>query len=409
MNLTINQIYKKIYKDVDAVYEVFKNFFGESYTDLQRSATLEDIRVFLDGKGVKIPPLSEDDPYNEPLDIPDDIMNSVFRMVEGSRSVIYVWWPKVTVTNEYDKSIVIQDLYAQIKVSIEGKIPYEFHGFMLNRSTYSEEQFRSNYMHSHVADIPKRNFREFKRPCLGTGPIMNTISTLHTTNDEVAWMLFCQELAMYVTVESIHGRPYHRLEEVNKGLVSGYRGYSYFQAGIWDKSLFNYKATVKDFIKYYIENGHLVIAYKDGKFTSGMSYYDYIIDVSNAFIDFYNKKLKTTEGDVYRLFRYNFLNKVLAANGKFHSVSSSNTYRTNELASYQNKPVLTFKDKEITTRILQDGSETPLTTTVLNHGTAMYILKGILNIINFRYKNEYRNKDKSEAAVATVDKKILYL
>lgn len=407
MNLTINQIYKKIYKDVDAVYEVFKNFFGESYTDLQRSATLEDIRVFLDGKGVKT--FSKDDPYNESQYIPDDIMNSVFRMVEDSRSVIYVWWPKVTVTNEFDKSIVIQDLYAQIKVNIGGKIPYEFYGFLLNRATYSEEQFRSNYLHSHISDIPKRNFREFKRPCLGTGPIRNTIATLHTTNDEVTWMLFCQELAMYVTVESIHGRPYHRLEEVNKGLGSGYTGYSYFKVGNWDKSLFNYKATIKDFIKYYIENGHLVIGYRDGKFTSGMSYYDYIIDVSNTFIDFYNKKLKTTEGDVHRLFRYSFLNKVLAANGKFHSVCSSNTFATNELAPYQNKPVLTFKGREITTKILQAGSETPITTTVLNHGTAMYILKGILNIINFRYKNEYRNKDKSEAATATVDKKVLYL
>ena len=35
MEYTINQLYKKVFQKVFDVYDVFSNFFGEDYVDLQ--------------------------------------------------------------------------------------------------------------------------------------------------------------------------------------------------------------------------------------------------------------------------------------------------------------------------------------------------------------------------------------
>ena len=65
------------HQEVCDIYEVFKNFFGEQYVDIQAKA-------------------------------------------DSSYYLIYVWWPYVTVTNEFNKSVFktsMQKLKSMIKVS----------------------------------------------------------------------------------------------------------------------------------------------------------------------------------------------------------------------------------------------------------------------------------------------------
>ena len=400
MQYTIPQLKKIISKEANSVYEVFKNFFGEKFVDAHNTLIGYDIKKFLRGRGF----ISDD---SDVADLDGDSLRCITEHFSETPYIIYVWWPTVTVTNEYNKSIVINDLYAKITIDLKGRIPYEQHGFLLNRATYTQAQFLSNYLHSHINCIPKNNFSEFRTPCLGTGPIKDTINTLKTDNDEVTWMLFCQELAMYVTVESISGVPYRRLENVgNKYKYTDYNDYNFFSRSSVPFTMLFTKEDLKNFTKYYLEHGHLVLSYKDGKYLSCMPYYDFIVDISNAFIDYYNSVLIKEVPDRRSLYGDNLLNEVLAADGKFYRFCDSSD--SGNIDSYQDKYVLTFKGKDIHTYIIAQQNSQGTTTTLLNYRVAMFILYHILNIINYKYNYIYDGRNQ-EARTTSISSPVIYL
>lgn len=404
MQYTINQLYDHLYQKVYDIYDIFKNFFNEENVDLQTSISQYSLKTrtksFLLYKGI---PLEDD--KDTKYEISDTIMSGLEEYIGGLRTIIYVWWKDVTVTNEYDKSIDIQDLYAKIDVQLNGNIPYESVGFYLNRATYTKEQFLSNYMHSHIQNIPKDDFTFFMPPCLGNGPIKDTINTLKTTNDDAEWMLFCQELSMYVTVESIAGVPWKRLEEVGEYSLSSY---AQCYNDSLDKDIFIRifgQDTLKTFIKYYLKNGHLTISYENGQYVPGMPYFDYIIDLSNAFIDFYNEFPSRNEAIKSLCFSTGLIGKVIVSNGKFYlieCVTSSNIDR------YRNKFVLKFKGKDIYTTITESKNSEATETIIIKHSFAMYVLKSILKVINYRYINEYNHEYRTEKSSSSCER-VLYL
>lgn len=400
MQYTINQLYNSLYERVNTIYDTFKGFFGDENVDLQKVEPFETLKRpienWLESWDIK--------PNEEGIyELLDTQLKRLVEVLGSDRQVtIYVWWNRVIITNENNKSVNIQDLYAQIDITLEGRIPYENWGFLLNRATYTKEQFLSDYMHSHICDIPKSDFTKFQRPCLGTGPIKETIGTLKNEYDEVTWMLFCEELALYVTVESITGRPYRYLEHIggDRRILSNYSGYDFTKASIDTFERFFTMEDLKEFIKYYLQEGHLFIAYRNGKYVCGMPYYEYIIDVSNAFIDFYNDHLASTNEKLEHQFDGGLLTSVLVINGKFYKNGDINYI---SLDRYRNKPVLKFKGRDIVTTITEYQESEAKLVTIIDNSLAMYILKNILRTINFRYRNEHRyytagsNQDTSSA------------
>lgn len=386
MQYTVDEIYDLLFSKVNGIYDIFKGFFGEDYVDLQ-SITPDVLKKSIQGYLYNIDIMVSDD---KKIELDGRTLNRVRKYFSVKKANIYVWWPKVTVTNENDKSIVIQDLYAKITVQMDGRIPYENIGFLLNRATYTQEQFLSNYMFSHIRAIPKYNYKDFQSPCLGTGPIRETIATLKNEGDEVTWMLYCEELAMYVTVESLKGGPWKRLESVGSASkLTDYSGYDFGRCNI-DRFLRVYSLEqLKCFIKYYLEHGHLSLGFRSGEFVCSMPYYDYIIDVSNSFIDYYNEYLKATEESKNRCFLHRILYNAVVINGKFYK------HDTNENISILNferdcgKQVLTFKGKEVKLNIIKERQSEATLTTVVDHYLAMYILHQILRTINYRYRNGY--------------------
>lgn len=341
------------------VYDVFKNFFGEQFVDLQK----------------------------------------------GISYIIYVWWPSVLVTNEYNRSVSIQDLYAKIRINSEGLIPFECPGFQLNRATYPKDQFLSGYLHSHIRDIPKNDFTEFLNPCLGSGPIRNTINTLKTDYDIAEWMLFCQELSMYVTVESIAGGPWRRMENIGSSTVaSNYINYD-FNVPHFCYPLFFTNIMQKEFIQYYLTNGHLSLSFQKGQFICGMPYYDFIIDISNAFISYCNS-IFFTERDKENLFSHDILKQLLVSNGKFYLTRNNNDTNNQNLDRYRNKYVLTFKGKKIYTTITEVSIDNSFPVTVINYSIAMDILRNILKVINYRYKNEHNNNNTASDSPKTCQRTV---
>ena len=408
MQYTIDQIHRHITQKVYDIYEIFKGFFGEDNVDLQGNAVTPLLKssfaFYLQGHSAQLVKGTKDT-----YEVSDAFLKVMEEHYMTMKSTIYVWWSNVTVTNENDKSVNIQDLYAKIEVQMDGRIPYENLGFHLNRATYTKEQFLSDYMHSHIQYIPKDNFTLFMPPCLGRGPIRDTIGTLKNEGDDVTWMLFCQELAMYVTVESLAGVPWKHLEEIGKSSkLIQYSGYNYGTRHDPSRfySVFT-KSQLKDFIFYYIRNGHLSFSFRDNTFKSGISYYEYIIDISNAFIDYYNENLKSDRKHLDKCFNQGLLISAKVREGKFYSAVDGN-YGANNLDRYRNKHVLTFKGRDICTTITDSPSSTDSLTTVLDPNFAMYILERILRTINYRFRNGYNKKSRTEEP-ATVSERVCYI
>ena len=398
MIYTVESYKQKVLEKVYDVYEVFKNFFGENHVDLQ---DIPDVTHLLPSRV----------PYdNLPSeDISDRVIASVRRVHSTDRYHIYVWWPRVTITNEHDKSIDIQDLYAQITIDINGCIPYENRGFLLNRSTYSSTQFSSRYMHSHIPSISSDHLSHFMTPCLGRGPINNTIIDLKNNYDEMVWMLFCEELSRYVTVESLAGVPYRKLEELGAStLLTPYnRGYcksDYHQIPRFN-TLPNLTEMMKNFTKYYLKHGHLNLSFKDGEFVPGMPYFNFIVDISNSFIEWFNTESGEEGNTKYKLIDKGILRSAIVNNQKFYR--NETLISPSDLA-LEGTLLFSFKGREIRLHIEQDVSQDErFEVIILDHNLAMYILYNIIEIINYRYTNEYYNREGSSTAATY--QTVLYL
>lgn len=385
MPYTISQFKERIFKPVFDVYQVFQDFFEPQFTDLQNTPTDEEFQQALEEMEIT--------PTNGLYNSNGRRDSRIRNYYETTRPVIMVWWPRVTVTNESNRSINIQDLYAKIFLTVDGRIPYEFRGFKLNRTTFPEVQFASDYLHSHVPRI-YNHLPSWSDPCLGSGPINQTIMDLKNNFDETIWMLFCQELALYVTVESLRGGPYIRMETVGAELESRlYKDYS-IQEGTLAQAAYYVRGddlkklekVVKVFVPYYLKHGHLALSYKDGKFVSGMPYFDFIIDISNSFIEFFNQG-EIPEISVNWLFDKSILKKAMVANNKFYE----NTGITpSDFSQYEHTYMFDFKGEPKYLHIEQQRLEGEReSVTLLYHSLAMYILTNILKIINYRYRNEH--------------------
>lgn len=398
------------FKEVYQVYKVFQDFFGEDSVDLQNLPNDSQILEAFDSFDI------EESEYEHVYNIPADRLAALITSLGCARPFILVYWPRVKVTNENDKSIIIQDLYAKIELDAKGYVPTENKGFTLNRATYPMEQWVRSYMHSHINTIPKSNLTSFQFPCLGTGPIRETINSLRANIsegfDETKWMLFCHELSLYVTVESLAGVPYNYLERVHlNNVLSSYGKYdeNYGTALVNFNKVFPL-AELKEFILYYLHNGHLAINYQNGVFKVGMSYFDYIIDISNSFIEYFNSHFDNKQ-IAQQCFDYHVLYHSIASNGHFFDPNTSDTLP--DVSQYVGKKVCTFKGRDITLRIMEPSKEESHKTTVLNHGLAMYILNNILKIINYRYTNEYTKQhsgnNNTAALPATIGQRVYYI
>jgi len=408
MQHTINSFRRDCFKQVYQVYEVFQNFFGEARVDLQGLPNDDEIAEDFEAKHI---PMREDGSCYE---ADSRRFKAVARDFNTVLPFILIYWPQVRVTNENDRFVDIQDLYAKIELTSEGYIPTENTGFLLNRATYPIDQWKCGYLHSHVSGIPKGDLQAFQRPCLGSGPIINTITNLKKNIcegfDETRWMLFCHELSLYVTVESLRGVPYKYLENINDSIV--YSSYGGFNSSYTAEYAGSHRLTscIKDFISYYLQHGHLSFNYQGEEFKVGMSYFDFIIDISNTFIEYYNNNYPD---DVIakKCFSYGILKSVIVSDGKFYRDGSSPL--ENDYDRYEGRKVCTFKGQDVTLHIFENTSTPSQKTIVLSHGIAMYILDNILKIINYHYTNEYRrnqaNNISTAALPATTGQRVYYI
>lgn len=411
----IEELYNSLMDKPLRVLGIFNDFFGEDKVDMQGYWSLDKFKSWMN-----IEPLSTYIPDGNIVsmnmngwsmyktwsitDLPGDQVEKVVNVLTNTTVkerignakfngiFILVHFPHVRVTNEHDRFIDINHLWAKVKVSYDGTLNGEF---TLNRSEYTLLHIRSHYMHSHISSIPTGDFTQFQNPCTGRGPINGTISTLNRDYDEDMWNMFCLELSKYVTVESVAGGPYNYLEKLgtNDMEVGVDRFITYLSPNYYESVITPDK--FREFVRYFISSKKLKFNYVNGSYSIGMSLIEFIVLISNEFIKWYNDQFNKEEltAKFADLKRRDILRECIIDNGKIYYDSGRNN--VNNYAQYIGKKVCVFKGREITvdiTDIAEVRNENK--SIILNTQTALYILNVILKVLNYRYG---RNKATHES------------
>lgn len=411
----IEELYNSLMDKPLRVLGIFNDFFGEDKVDMQGYWSLDKFKSWMN-----IEPLSTYIPDGNIVsmdmndwsmyktwsitDLPGDQVEKVVNVLTNTTVkerignakfngiFILVHFPHVRVTNEHDRFVDINHLWAKVKVSYNGTLNG---GFTLNRSEYTLLHIRSHYMHSHISSIPTGDFTQFQNPCTGSGPINGTISALNRDYDEDMWNMFCLELSKYVTVESVAGVPYNYLEKLGTDdmEVGVDRFITYLSPNYYGDTLSTDK--LRDFVRHFINTKKLKFNYVNGSYSIGMSLPEYIILISNEFISWYNDLFN--KGEVTNTFdnlkTRELLRECIIDNGKIYYGRGRNN--VNNYAQYIGKKVCVFKGREITvdiTDIAEVRNENK--SIILNTQTALYILNIILKVLNYRYG---RNKATHES------------
>lgn len=409
----IEELHSLLMDKPNQVLAIFNDFFGEDKVDMQGFMSVDKLKSWLD-----VTPISEYAPrellgmsredYNtyrgqSLTDLRGEVLDLVLNqlcsgwMVDSigqkkfGSGFILVHFPHVRITNEYNRFVDINHLYAKVKVLHNGSMNGYF---ALNRAEYTYLHISNGYMHSHVSSIPTSDFTQFQTPCTGTGPINDTMSNLSREFDSDIWRLFCLELSKYVEVESIAGIPYYRLENLGTSNMS--TGESVFKViNHLDYYGDGIEEMIKDFVSYFIKQGKLKFNYADGSYSIGMSFTEYMLVISNEFIDWYNKKFNNKELKYTfdTLKRNSVLKEGIIANNKIYYENSRRN--VNSYAAYNGKRMCTFKGADVLINIVDlNGVKEDNKSIILNTNIALYILSKILRVINYRYgKAEQRDQE----------------
>lgn len=372
-----NEVYFKSTEYIRKIKEILDDYFGEEY--------------------VSIPVLEEDSDEYFPKIIrncnyttAEEILGGVNRAFD-----VIIYYPKVTVTNEYNHSVDITDVYIGLEIDILGQLETTF---TLLRTSYTSDQLNVGYCHSHVPRVNPDNIFNWHHPCLGNGPIKNTITSLIKGFDEELWKLFCVELNSYIHTESISGGPYIRLSSV------GGASYSSLTPVIFDSNSSNICGSVFpnriiiEFIKYFIKNNTIKFNYADSHYGLGYSNRDKAVILSYEFMKFFTENnelfISDRQGfDIEKCIESELLYKIYMNENSEICTNYSTLPTAENYQSLNNQNVLKFKNQWVKSNlIINTKSESNLVGYLLSMNNIQRIEKLISIIIDYGYKENRSNQ-----------------
>lgn len=280
-----------------------------------------------------------------------------------------IYFPKVCISNEKNESLIISELYVKLSIYTDGTLSQPP---ALGRAEYTKAELAENYMHSHVRFISTKEDDMFVEPCLGRGPIRDTICTLTHSSDSDIWMLFCAELQKFVETESIGGVPYHYLREV-ANIRPRKLSYTYMSIS------YTTVLEIEPFIPYLVRHIKLPIVYRDNCFQLGMPFRDYVLMLSNIFIQWSNSRNDSNRGNIdtnMLLYNVMYMNKGLYIE-RNENISVEDNIRGKRLCIFKGRPVLV----KIVGSHPTDANVKYVT--IVSPNIASYILNKILTMINY--------------------------
>lgn len=430
INLMIEKLYQSATGKIHQVYDVFKDYFDEERVDIQGIETLEQFKQRLFNKVyseiIGRVFIFESSTWNNTSEQDKEIIKALLNervlatficsdetafkylfpfLLEKYGTSIYnetvyiiVHFPEVRVSNENDRYVDIKELYARVKVNGEGKIQGTFG---LARADYPISHIYADYAHSHIPGLTLEE-NQFKSPCLGSGPINRTICSLVEEGDLSSWMLFCRELDVYVTVESLSGIPHRKLEHItgDKKLRKIEQHFSTFRGRNYFRSFIRYgnfpREELKGFIIYLISKDIIKFSRSNGTYYLGMGFKDFIISVSNAFIDYVNNHVERTEYNkrmfsIANLTYINMLKPYAIKDGIIYSIENRTGSLENTLA-LSGRTLFKFKDSEVKLNIYDDTSgDGNNTVYLLDPNFCDELLTYLIIYLNYANSKKYAN------------------
>lgn len=438
------EIKKQIYELHDSIMErpnkilqFFQDFFDEGRVDMQGFYTNDELYTYLSanplGTFMEWSNIVNSSAYQNMNGEDQDLVN-LFWTTEGANNetavsdsvlakyflpiikeriantmfndlFILIYFPTVRITNEHNKYVDIKELWLKVPFNWMGKSKGYFG---VNRSNYPLNQFKQEYMHSHVYSIPKDDFENFQTPCTGEGPIKSSLSTLAIEYDEGIWQLLCLELDRYTRVESIRGVPYHKLENISiseMGTAKDNFTMDSLKGIIYCPSIFG-REQFRPFIKYLLETKKIRFNYSNGSYGLGMSFIDAVILISNEFINWYNVEYNKHTFDISYadLVSEGIINECIITNGKVYLPGLVRRNNSNNYQEYVGKKVCTFKGREITLTIegVLSSEEGSLNRTrILNLQYIEAIVCSMLRILNYGYGRQEKSKTSTRVSPQT--------
>ena len=303
---------------------------------------------------------------------------------------IIVYYPSITITNEYGKTHTITDVYV--------KISFPYIEIQLARTSYTQEEVNVGYIHSHNH---KGVFKCFSRFCIGdstypVGVAEAKVMDFHNadyndyykdlTDEECEkYKLLVESLIVeterILDVESIGGVPYIEMSTIKQGAKSPVP--IFVDKNMYDESLINTyseKCTerIKKFFLYYCSLG-LDKFYYDGRcWQLDCSDAEFITRVTAAAKSCKYVKKKT------ELFTFKSYQKGLYYEPKTNNYNLKDGVEVN----------WTFKGKTPTIKIFNGDKDNKVERKEILRPeilTRLYIF--LLNIINGVYANNEKYKD----------------
>jgi hypothetical protein len=156
----------------DEVYAIAKDIFGEEYIDIEKVSATE------------------------------------FNLI--------VLFPEINITNSRRHKHVIKDIY--VKINIDISVQNVSTGDRLStitlsgrRGKLSEEEFQSNYGHSHFSGGGTERWSDF---CLGSSDFAMILQTMRFSLTPEDWSLLFLSLENYLSWESLEGGPYKNIQNI---------------------------------------------------------------------------------------------------------------------------------------------------------------------------------------------------
>ena len=299
----------------------------------------------------------------------------VARVLNYLKSVSTYWsiiikFPHETITNEFGKKVEIYDFFVKVNIRYNGT----YHGMSAIKSTYTEDQFYSGYVHSHCPSVRQdaNGIKEWKSMCFGSGPINSTMRTLSDPNhDSRVWVALASELRQWVRTESTDGGPYFRMEHIS----NKYEKVLSVQPSRPSTAV---KTWLKPLIKSYLRAERLKVGYIGKQYCLGTTFAEWIIDFSKYALA-WGEKNEVTIPTV----------DTLVINNKICVVSGNQNNR-DRYAHLIGSQVLTFKGEAVNLKVIQGEKVEHMN--LVSYPLGLYIIKNILNIINYNYGRTEANR-----------------
>ena len=404
----LQAVYDRTLAPCKSVYEVISDYFTEELTDFQvisfekflcriNTVFLRTLLNYFDvskeefckAHDIPVSALSNEDTLSQPFItsayagvLIDNLPLLFIDEVMEPTPVILIRFPHVRVTNENDRHVDIDELYVKIPLNWDGTMVCKF---SMVRTSYDITQWLCSYAHSHLprASNPPR----FEYPCLGTGPINGTIHRIKNSCDLDFWGLFCLELAKYVTVESLAGGPYFRLEDIGMASISHASEPRLYNNNYFPDTRINFKG----FLKYFIGLKNTKFAYSNNAYTLGESSLNFWIRVSNEFIKWYNFQyaIGAVPCTLDTLITKGTLISVRIIGGKAYKDYGHDKIST--LNEDEGTKILTFKGEDKNLTITGDKASNSNTSLLIDINMCSYIISTILKLVNCNYGREEKN------------------